>query len=161
LDKAELYGGKLVAALDRQHPRDIYDVKILFENEGITDDMRTAFVIYLAGHNRPIHEVLNPQPKDIQSAFENDFVGMTAKETTIDELMKIRTELFHMFPDILNDNERQFLLSIKKGQPEWDLFPVKELDKLPAIQWKLKNIEKLDQKKHTQQLDKLRRVLEQ
>jgi predicted nucleotidyltransferase component of viral defense system len=35
LDKAEIYGSKICAALDRQHPRDIFDVsKILDEGNG-------------------------------------------------------------------------------------------------------------------------------
>ncbi|MCK6372287.1 MAG: nucleotidyl transferase AbiEii/AbiGii toxin family protein, partial [Gammaproteobacteria bacterium] len=54
----ELYAGKLVAALDRQHPRDLFDVWRLYESGGITDGMVECFVIYLAGHNRPTHEVL-------------------------------------------------------------------------------------------------------
>lgn len=53
----DMYGGKLVAALDRQHPRDLFDVMQLFAHEGITSDIRRAFVVYLASHNRPIHEV--------------------------------------------------------------------------------------------------------
>ncbi|MFB3079791.1 MAG: nucleotidyl transferase AbiEii/AbiGii toxin family protein, partial [Lysobacterales bacterium] len=60
LGVADLYGGKLCAALDRQHPRDIFDVKILMENEGITDEIRTAFVVYLASHDRPMSELLDP-----------------------------------------------------------------------------------------------------
>lgn len=45
----ELYGGKLVAALDRQHPRDLFDVLHLFESGGLTEPMIECFVIYLAG----------------------------------------------------------------------------------------------------------------
>jgi predicted nucleotidyltransferase component of viral defense system len=56
----DVYGGKLVAALDRQHPRDLFDVMQLFAHEGITPGIRRAFVVYLASHNRPVHEVLFP-----------------------------------------------------------------------------------------------------
>ncbi len=41
---ADLYAGKLVAALDRQHPRDLYDVRDLLANEGVDDDLRQAFL---------------------------------------------------------------------------------------------------------------------
>lgn len=55
---ADLYAGKIVAALDRQHPRDLFDVRDLLANEGITDALRQAFIIYLVSHDRPMHEVL-------------------------------------------------------------------------------------------------------
>jgi predicted nucleotidyltransferase component of viral defense system len=45
---ADLYAGKIVAALDRQHPRDLFDVRDLLANEGVTDDLRQAFM--LGGH---------------------------------------------------------------------------------------------------------------
>jgi len=77
LDPDELYASKLVAALDRQHPRDLFDVMLLFERGGITPRMRRAFTIYLAGHKRPIHELLAPHHKDIRVEFESDFAGMT------------------------------------------------------------------------------------
>ena len=62
----DMYGSKLVAALDRQHPRDLFDVMQLFAHEGITTDIRRAFVVYLASHNRPVHEVLFPTLQDIR-----------------------------------------------------------------------------------------------
>jgi len=42
LSLEDLYGGKICAALDRQHPRDLFDIKMLLDNEGITDKIRTA-----------------------------------------------------------------------------------------------------------------------
>jgi len=41
----DVYGGKLVAAMDRQHPRDLFDVMQLFVHEGITASIRRAFVM--------------------------------------------------------------------------------------------------------------------
>jgi predicted nucleotidyltransferase component of viral defense system len=54
----DLYGGKIVAALDRQHPRDLFDVRDLFAKEGIDDKVRKAFIVYLLSHDRPMAEVL-------------------------------------------------------------------------------------------------------
>ncbi len=51
LSFADLYGGKIVAALDRQHPRDLFDIKLLLGNEGLTDKIRKAFIVYLISHN--------------------------------------------------------------------------------------------------------------
>jgi predicted nucleotidyltransferase component of viral defense system len=64
----DMYGGKLVAALDRQHPRDLFDVMLLFAHEGITPGIRRAFVVYLASSNRPVHEVLFPPLRNVRSA---------------------------------------------------------------------------------------------
>lgn len=69
----DVYGGKLVAAMDRQHPRDLFDVMQLLAHEGITPGIRHAFVIYLASHNRPVHEVLFSAPRDMAQEYERTF----------------------------------------------------------------------------------------
>jgi predicted nucleotidyltransferase component of viral defense system len=86
LSEADLYGGKLVAALDRQHPRDLFDAKLLLDAEGLTDEVRTAFVVYLASHGRPISEILDPALKPLHKLFEGEFAGMTRAEFTCREL---------------------------------------------------------------------------
>jgi predicted nucleotidyltransferase component of viral defense system len=55
---ADLYAGKIVAALDRQHPRDLFDVRDLLANEGVDHELRKAFIVYVLSHNRPMAEVL-------------------------------------------------------------------------------------------------------
>ena len=78
LATSELYGGKLVAALDRQHPRDLFDATLLLRTKrGITKEILQCFVIYLASHNRPTHELLDPKRKDIDALFKNELEGMT------------------------------------------------------------------------------------
>jgi len=156
---ADLYGGKLCAALDRQHPRDIFDVKILMDNEGITDEIRTAFVIYLASHDRPMSELLEPNLKDFRQVFEREFAGMATEEVEYDELITVRDRLIEIIRNTMTENEKKFLLSIKQGQPDWDLMPVAGIDQLPAIQWKLINIRKMDKKKQMQSLEKLQTAL--
>jgi predicted nucleotidyltransferase component of viral defense system len=73
---ADLYGGKICAALDRQHPRDLFDVKVLLDHEGVTNEIRKGFVIYLASHDEAMSEFLDPVKKDIKQAFEEEFEGM-------------------------------------------------------------------------------------
>ena len=76
LASSELYAGKLVAALDRQHPRDLFDVKLMLDTGRHWDEeMLDCLVVYLAGHNRPMHEVLFPNVKPIKTVFENEFAG--------------------------------------------------------------------------------------
>jgi hypothetical protein len=87
----DVYGGKLVAAMDRQHPRDLFDILQLFAHEGITAGVRRAFVVYLASHNRPVHEVLFPLLRDIRQEFEHNFTGMTAEPVELDALLSART----------------------------------------------------------------------
>jgi predicted nucleotidyltransferase component of viral defense system len=65
----DLFAGKLHAALDRQHPRDLFDVKLLYEHEGITDDLFRAFLVYVASSNRPPHELLNPNLSPLDDVF--------------------------------------------------------------------------------------------
>jgi predicted nucleotidyltransferase component of viral defense system len=156
---ADLYGGKLCAALDRQHPRDIFDIKILMENEGITDEIRTAFVLYLASHDRPMSELLDPNLKEFRLVFKQEFAGMAAEEVEYDELVAIRERLIETIKNTMTENEKKFLLSIKQGQPDWDLIPVEGVDLLPAIQWKLINIRKMEKEKQAESLQKLQSAL--
>lgn len=160
LSTADLYGGKLCAALDRQHPRDLFDVKLLLDDTGITPDIRRAFVVYLAGHNRPMNELLDPRFKDIEEIHKQQFAGMVRIEVPIKEMKKIQQSLAPMLVESIDDKERQFLLSLKQGEPDWNILGIEKLDQLPAIQWKLINIRKMDQKKRNSALERLRRVLD-
>jgi hypothetical protein len=159
LSVADLYGGKLCAALDRQHPRDLFDVKILMENEGITDEIRTAFVIYLSSNSRPMSELLVPNLKDFRQVFEQEFAGMTDAEVGYEELVAVRERLVETIRNTMTEGEKQFLVSIKQGQPHWDLIPVTGIEHLPAIQWKLVNIRKMDKMKQIESLTKLEAAL--
>ena len=156
---ADLYGGKLCAALDRQHPRDLFDIKVLMENEGITDEVRSAFVVYLASHDRPMSELLEPNRKDFRQVYEHEFAGMTMEAVEYDELVAVRERLIETIKKTMTENEKKFLLSVKQGEPDWELLPVSGIDQLPAIQWKLINIRKMKEEKHTQSLEKLQEVL--
>lgn len=159
LATAELYGGKFVAALDRQHPRDLFDVKMLLEQEGITEDIRRAFVVYLACHDRPMHEVLSPALLDMRTVFANEFKGLTIVAVTCEELEIARAALLKEINAGLSDSERRFLLSIKTGEPQWELLPVAGIENLPALQWKLTNIRRMDKAKHRRQVEKLKESL--
>lgn len=155
----DLYAGKLCAALDRQHPRDLYDVRLLLNNEGITEDLRRAFIGYLISHSRPINELLNPNAIDIENLYYNEFKGMTEEGNILDELIDVQKELPELFLGKLTNEEKEFLMSFKKGAPKWELIPIPILKDLPGVQWKLINISKMDTQKHKQAIDKLERVL--
>lgn len=159
LDSADLYAGKLCAALDRQHPRDLFDVMHLQAEGPIPDTIRRAFVAYLAGHRRPIAELLQPNRKPIEDLFTNHFAGMTSEPVALVDLEAARTQLFEWAASALDENDRRFLLSIKQGEPDWSLLPFAGLDQWPAIQWKLYNIRQMSAHSHRQAVDRLRDVL--
>ena len=159
LSIADLYGGKLCAALDRQHPRDMFDVKLLLENEGITPDIRKAFVVYLVGHDRPIHELLHPKQKDMEEIYDREFVGMTTTAVSYQELTQAREQYTAAIHDGLTTEERRFLISVKERSPNWSLLGLEGIDKLPSIQWKLANLAKMKPEKHAEYVEKLKQVL--
>ena len=159
LSVPDLYGGKLCAALDRQHPRDLYDVKGLFENEGLTAEVRQAFVIYLASHPRPMHELLNPTLLDLEDVFDDEFAEMTQVAVSYEELCATRDLLIQTLKATLTDAERKFLVSVKQGEPEWHLLPIAGIERLPGLLWKLQNVRRIERKKHLEQLARLKECL--
>ncbi|MEO8402197.1 MAG: nucleotidyl transferase AbiEii/AbiGii toxin family protein [Gammaproteobacteria bacterium] len=162
LSFADIYAGKICAALARQHPRDLFDVKILLENEGITDPIRQAFVIYLASNSRPIHEILNPTPnlQNMQKIYDEGFSGMTKNIVPYEQLVETRLNLIKKILKELTTDERKFLLSIKEGEPNWSLIPIPGIEKLPGLAWKSINIKKMEPQKQKDALEKLKKVLD-
>ena len=136
----ELYASKLVAAMDRQHPRDLFDVLQLFETGSLTDAMVECFVVYLAGHNRPIHEVLFGNDKDIANEYERAFVGMTEVDCSLEALLDTRARLRRELPQRLSGAHRQFLSGLTRAQPDWSLLQCPHAEQLPALRWKLANL---------------------
>ena len=159
LSTAELYGGKICAALDRQHPRDFFDVSVLLGNEGFTEKIRKAFIVYLISHDRPIFEVLNPNPTDIRPIFEKEFRGMVTEPVTCEQLTETRQQLIESISADLTVEEKQFIVSVKEGRPKWDLLGLEGVEKLPAVRWKLLNIAKIDPEKHRKAVLTLRDYL--
>jgi predicted nucleotidyltransferase component of viral defense system len=159
LSKEDLYGGKICAALDRQHPRDLFDIMLLLDDEGITPEIRKAFVIYLAEHSRPMNELLNPKLKNLDEVFTSQFSGMSLIPVSLSDLYSTRDKLIAIIQASLSDAEKTFLLSIKKGEPDWGILGIDHLDKLPALQWKLINIRKMNKKKRSEALGKLANLL--
>ena len=156
---ADLYAGKLCAALDRQHPRDLFDVKLLLDDTGITPEIRRGFVVYLAACNRPMHELLAPQLHNMADAYNGEFQGMARIELPLGDLEAVQRDLAPALVSSLDDDERRFLLSMKAGDPDWDILAFENLQAMPALQWKLINIRKMDKAKRADQLRALQDIL--
>ncbi len=148
LDLDELYAGKIIAALDRQHPRDLFDIAQIYQSEGVTETMIECVVTYLAGHGRPAHEVLFPRAKDITREFEATFVGMTTEPVTLDTLLLARSRLMDELPARLTNRQRRFLIGHARAEPDWSLLQCPHAADLPAIRWKLLNLERFKASRH-------------
>jgi predicted nucleotidyltransferase component of viral defense system len=156
---SDLYGGKIVAALDRQHPRDLFDIKLLLENEGITDEIRRGFLVFLVSHDRPMHEVVSPNRKDLANHYDREFKYMVSNPTSLEALYEARESLINCIGSKLTPEEKKFLLTMKSGDPNWSLLGVPKAKDLPGVQWKLKNIKKMDETKRKLQYSKLEKAL--
>lgn len=155
----DLYGGKLCAALDRQHPRDLFDVKLLLDQKELDRSVFEGFLVYLLGHPRPLSEVINPRLKTLDAVYHQEFVGMTRVDVPLQELEGVRFELLARLGRLVTDEDVRFLLSFKKGIPDWALLPIEGLDQLPAVRWKLANIKKMSREKHYRALGLLEQAL--
>jgi predicted nucleotidyltransferase component of viral defense system len=142
---ADLYAGKIAAALDRQHPRDLFDIHYLLANEGLSDDLFRAFLVYLVSHPRPAHELLCPNFLDIAGQYDDQFVGMTVELIALDVLLDARRRLVDaVHAQACEPGASEFLLRFHALEPQFDRIGLPgTLADLPAVRWKLLNLERL------------------
>ncbi len=155
----QLYGGKICAALDRQHPRDLFDVKFLLEKEGFSEEIKKGFLLCLLSSDRPINEILLPNFQDQRVAMVNQFEGMSTQSFTYDDFEVTREILVKTIHANLTAEDKQFLLSVKNLMPDWSVY---DFERFPAVQWKLQNLQKLKERnpqKHREQYEALRKKL--
>ena len=136
----DLYAGKLVAALDRQHPRDLFDVRDLLANEGLTDQLREAFLVYLISHNRPMGEVLSGRRKDMAEEYRSGFVGMTETTVAMSALQLAQEALIDQLIGDMPEHHKRFLTGFEQGSPDWSLLRVSHVKDLPAVLWRQRNL---------------------
>ena len=139
----DLYGGKLCAAMDRQHPRDLFDVRMLLDSEGISREIFVGFLVYTLSHPRPINEVMSPNWQPLSEKFQAEFDGMTFEKVECEDLTSVRPMMLISLQKHFTERDHAFLMSFKRGQPDWALFDYPNAADLPAIRWKLQNINKL------------------
>jgi hypothetical protein len=157
----ELYGSKLVAAMDRQHPRDFFDVHGMYRSFGLTPEIVECFVCYLAGHNRPVHEVIFSHDVDLKPAFSEEFIGMEREPIPLAELQATRERLRRDLAASLTEAHKRFLLGLVAGAPPWDAMKFSHLADLPAVRWKLQNLARLKKSnpaRFQMQTDELQRL---
>lgn len=160
LPYGQIFGSKICAALDRQHPRDLFDMSYLLNNEGITPEVKEGFLFYLLGHARPINEVLSPNWKDQQQAIETQFAGMSIDNFSYEDYRQTRKALLNSIHKSLTAGDKKFLLGFKNLEPDWTIY---DFERFPSIQWKLDNLKKLkanNPEKHAQLFEALKRTLD-
>lgn len=157
---SQLYGGKIAAALSRQHPRDLFDCKYM-EIDSF-DKVKNGLMLALLGSDKPIIESLQPNPVSQEEALENQFKGMSDIPFDYPDFESAREELKKQVNDNLTQTDKEFILSFEQGTPEWEKCCAGDLSQYPSVQWKLKNIGKLKETnpaKFKQGVDKLKAFL--
>lgn len=162
LSFGELYGSKICAALDRQHPRDLFDVKYLLENEGVTPDVKRGFIVSLLSYNRPPHELLHPNILNQEALFGKEFAGMTEEPFSYIEHVHVLKQLIKAVNAGFSEREKDFLVSFFSANPNWELAGIERLQEMPAVKWKLRNLALLKEnnsEKFNAQIETLREAL--
>ena len=152
----QLYGGKIAAALSRQHPRDLFDYKLM-EVESF-NEIKDGLMFCLLGSDKPIIESLQPNLVNQQEVLDNQFEGMTDMSFTYNDFEETRRDLIEKVNRMLTDEDKEFLISFEQGEPEWNKCGIGNVHNYPSVKWKLQNILKLKETnpdKHKYGIEKL------
>lgn len=161
LSFADLYAGKFVAALDRQHPRDFFDTRELLANEGIDYTLRRCFLVYLVSASRPMHEILTARRRDMTADFERSFDGMTEEPVTLEQLNAARETIIEQVVGKMPETHQKFLISFVRGEPDWASIDLPEAANPPAVKFRQLNLDKLTKEKRAAEVEALKKVLAQ
>lgn len=159
---AELYAGKICAALDRQHPRDLFDVKYLIDTGSVDGSMKQSLLIMLLSHNRPFYELVSPNFQSREQEFFLEFKGMTEEDFTYNDHKETFEKLTNIVPTLFTPSDKDFIIGFHKLNPDWKLLDLENVKNLPAIRWKLQNLQKLKKqniKKYNVELEKVKGLL--
>lgn len=153
---SQLYGGKITAALSRQHPRDLFDCKYMEISS--FDEVKDGFMLCLLGSDKPIIESLQPSCIDQTDALEHQFEGMSDVEFNYAQYEEARINLITLVNTALTETDKDFILSFESGAPDWSKCSAGDLSNYPSVKWKLQNINRLkafNLQKHKQGIDRL------
>lgn len=159
LSEKDLFAGKICAALDRQHPRDFFDLFMYFKNVSYDRELHQTVILYLLSSKRPLSELISPNKLNIKTTYESEFKGMTTEEISCQKLEETQAKIFECVLSSLTDQDKEFLLSFKRGEPKWGLLPIKNAQHFPAVKWKLFNIQRMEQSKRKRAIQLLEEKL--
>lgn len=163
LDFADLYGGKMAAALSRQHPRDLFDIGTLLDRNKLDAALWRTFLVYLIASSKPAAEMLAPsEPRDFAAVFTRQFDGMTREPVTVEWLLEARQRLLARIRDLLDAPTRDFLLSVEREAPDFELIGLPQAANMPGVRRKLRNLAQRSASKraadHRQLVETLERI---
>ena len=140
---SQLYGGKITAALDRQHPRDLFDVKLMFDFVTNFSQIRNGFFYCLLGGDRPLAETLQPNCIDQKETLINQFAGMTEIPFSYTDYEETREKLIRFINSNLTTADKEFIIAFESGNNLTAFADYQQYLQFPSVQWKLQNIQKL------------------
>ena len=143
LDTNDLFESNICEALDRQLPRDFFELYMYLKQFSYTRELHQTFIVYLPGSKRPIPELIRPNLLNMEPMYKAQVEGMTSTNISCKILEETQTKIFEIIPASFTDTEKEFLISFKSGEPKWDLFPIKNVQHFPSVKWKLHNIQTL------------------
>jgi len=154
----QLYGGKISAALSRQHPRDLFDVK---QMDIPLTDLKEGLIFCLLGSDRPIHESFAPNLIDQHYAMERQFSGMSEIPFTYNDFEATREKLVNDVNSVMTEDDKRFLICFEELTVDWESIPYSSFKEYPSVRWKMQNLQKLkasNPKKLKAEADKLRKT---
>jgi len=84
---------------------------------------------------------------------------MVLKPVSPDALVETRSHIVQILHKMLTEADKRFLLAVKQGKADWKQFVFPEAARMPAIRWKLHNLERMTEKKRRDAAEKLEAVL--
>lgn len=157
----QMYGSKMVATLDRQHPRDLFDIQFILRCP-ITEGIKKGFMFQLLNSKRGFHELICPSYKSksmIKDIMLTKFNGMANSPFTYQDYMDTRDMLVRTVHENLNEQDKIFLIEFMKGNPRWDIYDFRGHPSTERRLMRLENLRK-NPVKFKVQLEKIEKVFE-
>lgn len=154
----QLYGGKISAALSRQHPRDLFDIK---QMDIPLTDVKEGLIFCLLGSDRPIHESFAPNLIDQHEAMERQFSGMSEIPFSYNDFEATREKLVNDVNSVMTEDDKRFLIGFEELAVDWESTPYSSFREYPSVRWKMQNLQNLkisNPKKLKTEADKLRKI---
>jgi hypothetical protein len=84
---------------------------------------------------------------------------MTVDPIALPDLLEARTSLVQQVVREMPDAHRRFLVSFERGNPDWALLGLPKVDRLPAVKWRIQNLDSITKNKRADLVAQLEQVL--
>ena len=128
-------------------------------NEGVTEALRKAFLVYLVSHPRPIEELLEPNWKQQDALFESEFRGMAFSDVALPEMLGAVKGVLEEMLAGLDEAEKRFLCGLYEGEADGKPLGLDHVEAMPAVKWKVRNVARMGVGKRAASLGRLKEIL--